>query len=194
MFEHGCRIRMMEDKLLIVRFKCGSSKALTQIYQKYKNAMLKLAAGLLNDCDLAEDVVHDVFVSFAQSAAKLKLNGNLRSYLATCVANHARNIHKRNHLHPTDCPESLESIETRLDRPEQWILRNEQMALINKALTQLSSEQREVISLHLDGRLTFKDIAKFQNVSINTVQSRYRYGLDKLRSILNSEVKHETDR
>jgi DNA-directed RNA polymerase specialized sigma24 family protein len=36
--------------------------------------------------------------------------------------------------------------------------------------------------------MKFRAIAKSQNVSINTVQSRYRYGLDKLRSLLNSEV------
>jgi RNA polymerase sigma-70 factor (ECF subfamily) len=40
----------------------------------------------------------------------------------------------------------------------------------------------------------FKQIAALQNVSINTIQGRYRYGLDKLRSLLNGELKHETDR
>jgi DNA-directed RNA polymerase specialized sigma24 family protein len=36
--------------------------------------------------------------------------------------------------------------------------------------------------------MTFKAIAKSQGVSINTVCSRYRYGLDKLRSLLNGEA------
>jgi DNA-directed RNA polymerase specialized sigma24 family protein len=37
--------------------------------------------------------------------------------------------------------------------------------------------------------LKFRQIAKLQKVSIKTAQSRYRYGLDKLRSILDGEVK-----
>jgi len=48
----------------------------------------------------------------------------------------------------------------------------------------LPYEQRETITLHLHGGLTFREIAEHQDVSINTAQSRYRYGLDRLRSIL----------
>ena len=61
---------MIEDKLLIWRFKCGSAGALCRIYKKYKNNLLKLATALLNETTVAEDVVQDVFVSFAQSAEK----------------------------------------------------------------------------------------------------------------------------
>ena len=39
--------------------------------------------------------------------------------------------------------------------------------------------------MHLHSGLTFNDIARESSVSINTIQSRYRYGLEKLRSILN---------
>jgi DNA-directed RNA polymerase specialized sigma24 family protein len=49
--------------------------------------------------------------------------------------------------------------------------------------------EREVIVLHLQGGLKFGEIAQSQNVSVNTVQSRYRYGLNKMRSILDGEVK-----
>ena len=59
---------------------------------------------------------------------------------------------------------------------------------MNDALSQISYEQREIISLHAQTGMKFKTIAELQNVSINTVQSRYRYGLDKLRSILDSEA------
>jgi len=37
---------MMEDALLLLRFKCGSKDALCRIYQKYKNTLLKLALAL----------------------------------------------------------------------------------------------------------------------------------------------------
>ncbi|MHC4692661.1 MAG: sigma factor-like helix-turn-helix DNA-binding protein, partial [Planctomycetota bacterium] len=49
-------------------------------------------------------------------------------------------------------------------------------------------EQREVIILHLQGGMMFSHIARLQGISVNTIRSRYRYGLDKLRSLLNSEV------
>lgn len=61
---------MFEDQVLKWKFKRGSDEALTLIYEKYLNSMLTLAMGLLNDAAAAEDVVQDVFVSFAQSRRK----------------------------------------------------------------------------------------------------------------------------
>ena len=61
---------------------------------------------------------------------------------------------------------------------------------MNNALAELPYEQREVVILHVQGGMKFRAIAKSRNVSINTIQSRYRYGLDKLRSLLNSDPLH----
>jgi len=44
------------------------------------------------------------------------------------------------------------------------------------------------LMLHLHGQMTFRAIAKARQISTNTAKSRYRYGIDKLRSILNGEV------
>jgi DNA-directed RNA polymerase specialized sigma24 family protein len=60
--------------------------------------------------------------------------------------------------------------------------------VLSEALVQIPFEQREVVVLRLHGSIKFREIAKVQCVSVKTIQSRYRYGLDKLRSILNSEV------
>jgi RNA polymerase sigma factor (sigma-70 family) len=177
---------MLEDRLLIRRFKVGDRAALARIYEKYKDILLKIAIGLLNQRSVAEDVVHDEFVFLARSCDKLKLNGNLKSYLATCVANRARNINKQQ-TRTARAGETQSSTDT--SEPERWIMHNEELDKLNIALAQLPYEQREVVILHLQGGMRFKMIAKSQNVSINTVQSRYRYGLDKLRSLLNSEVK-----
>ncbi len=59
--------------MLIWKFKCGSSDALCRIYEKYKKDLLRLAVILSNNSSDAEDIVHDVFVSFAQSAETLKM-------------------------------------------------------------------------------------------------------------------------
>ena len=73
---------MLEDKLLIQRFKCGNTDAFFHIYEKYEDYLLTVAISLLGDVSAAEDVVHDVFISLAQSQDKLKLNGNLKETVA----------------------------------------------------------------------------------------------------------------
>jgi RNA polymerase sigma-70 factor, ECF subfamily len=177
---------MFEDKWLLWRFKQGSSDALCGIYEKHKNDLLGLAIALSNNKTAAEDIVHDVFVSFAQSANKLQLRNNLKSYLSTSVANRVRNL-GRDKIRPALDVEDLEIAGPASNQPERLAMSNERLRKINSALTQLPYEQREVIILHFQSGLTFKKIAESQSVSVNTIQSRYRYGIDKLRSLLDTD-------
>ncbi len=179
---------MIEDKLLIWKFKSGDEAALARIYEKYKGDLLRIAAGLLNQTSVAEDIMHDVFVTLAQSADKLKLSGNLKGYLATCVVNRVRNSNRVQIRQQAVGLDETGPVVTDSDKPERWIVRNEELDKLNDAMSQLPYAQREVVILHIQGGMKFRAIAKSQNASINTVQSRYRYGLDKLRSLLNGEV------
>lgn len=178
---------MLEDKLLILRFKRGSESAFTRIYKKYKNYLLTLATALLYDVSSAEDIVHDVFVSFAKTMEGFELTGSLRRYLAICVINRARNINKANR--PLNlASDQAERLVSGSPRPEQSAILAEYSECINNAMLQLKYEQREVIALHLISGMNFRQISELQDKSINTIQSRYRYGLGKLLSLLDEET------
>jgi RNA polymerase sigma-70 factor (ECF subfamily) len=181
---------MLQDKLLIWQFNRGRKEALHYIYEKYKDDLVTLAAALLTNVNEDEDVVHDVFVSFLKSSEKFHLTGSLKSYLATCVANNARNRNKAKQRHQNIAAEADPTIPD-TNRPETAAIFGEELRRLSCALEQLPYEQREVLMLHVYSGLKFTAIAKSQGVSINTVQGRYRYAMDKLRSILNSEVKNE---
>ena len=56
-------------------------------------------------------------------------------------------------------------------------------------MAHLPYEQREVLMLRTQSSLTFDSMAHELGISINTAKSRYRYGLDKLRSLFNGELK-----
>ena len=60
--------------------------------------------------------------------------------------------------------------------------------LVRDALSCLPVDQREAVVLHLRGQMTFRQIAALQDVSVNTAQGRYRYGIEKLRSLLEEQV------
>jgi RNA polymerase sigma factor (sigma-70 family) len=178
----------MEDKLLVIRCKRGSTEALERIYEKYRKDMLILAVALLHNTSAAEDVVHDVFVSFVQTLEKFRLTGSLKSYLLTCVANRTRNVNKAEYLRVVESgPE--ESVSSDKDNPSVSISCNEQLQQLSKAMAELPYEQRETMMLHFQAGMTFKSIADSLGVPVNTVKSRYRYGLDKLRIIMEKEVK-----
>lgn len=179
---------MLEDKILVWKFNRGSAKALSCIYEKYRDDLLRLAVALLNDVVDADDVVQDVFIGFAKSAGTFKLTGNLKGYLATCVANRARNRNTARQRQKTIESNKAESTELSIDAPDQLIINHSEIQHISGAIAQLPYHQQEAITLHLFGEMKFREIAELQKVSIKTTQSRYRLGLEKLRSLLNSEV------
>ena len=178
---------MLEDKLLVLKCRCGNKEAMCRIYLKYKDYLLTLAKGLLGEQAEAEDVVHDVFVAFARSAGRFQLTGSLRGYLATCVSNLARGKMRARKLKP-ETLDSVDPIISDSNNPEQQAAEKEELTRLRQALNQIPYEQRETVMLHLKGGMKFREIARLQGVSLSTTHGRYRYGLDKLRSLLNSEV------
>ncbi len=179
---------MLEDRLLLWKFKHGSRDAFRAIYEKYAGDMLTLAGNLLDDKVAAEDIVQDVFIKLVESLETFRLTGSLKSYLATCVANRSRDCIRKRIRRRNTMANQAEKSPAETNSTIYLAINSEQLQKLSNALSELPYEQREVIALHIHGNLRFRQIAELQNVSTKTVQSRYRYGLDKLRSTLNGEV------
>lgn len=180
---------MLEDTILLLKFKYGHAQALERIYLKYKTELLSLATALTHNKDIAEDVLQDVFVSFAKSAKSLRLRTSLRWYLTTAVANRVRNV-RRSKYHETRSLGHLEQMTVdRYMRPDQMAMTTEEFEMIRKALDQLPELQGEAVTLRIHSRMPFKVIARLQDVTISTVHARYRYGLEKLGLLLDGKAR-----
>jgi len=183
---------VIEDRLLILRLKRGCPEALRRIYDKYEVGLLRYALTLVGNLHAAEDIVQDVFVSFAQSAKRIGLTGSLKGYLVASVLNRVRDHVRDGNRHSMGPLDGLDLVPCAQREPQQWAILSEQLSLLNEALQQLPYEQREVICSHIEMDLTFSQIAALQKASSSTVKGRYRYGIEKLRSVLNAKVKvHE---
>lgn len=183
-------MRTIEDELLKWRFKRGSRQALARIYEKYVNMLLSLAVGLLNDPHEAQDVVQDVFVSFAQGADGFRIKGSLKAYLAQSVVNRVRDRVRRQHSQQRRV-DALAATTSHVSEGQRSLVYSERCERLSVALAQLPYEQREVIVLRNKHEMKLREIAKLQGVSISTVHGRYRYGMDKLRALLNGDMDHE---
>lgn len=176
---------MVEDRLLIWRFNRGEAAALCEIYEKYRAPLLKVAAALLNDRSGVEDVLHDVFVNFAQTTGRFRLTGSLKGYLSICVANRARDRNRTGQHHGTVSLDPTDAGPAPGEDPEHAALSRELTARLDAAMAAIPDEQREIVVLHLQSGLPFREIARLREISINTAMSRYRYAVDKIRSALN---------
>jgi RNA polymerase sigma-70 factor (ECF subfamily) len=180
---------MVREKWLIRRFNRGDNEALRDIYGLYRDDMVSLACALLHDRAAAQDAVHDVFVRLIERRESLEITSSLRQYLMTAVANSARRSYCRRKARGEVSLEAQNASEIGRNCPPdaEAIFGEKQQALV-RALAALPWEQREVILLRHFGGLKLRTIAARMDASPNTIQGRYRYGLEKLRSLMNGEL------
>jgi len=179
----------LEDRILVWELKRGRVWAFDRIYAKYLDTLLTVAMGLLGDAQLAEDVVQDVLTQFVESIGGFHLRGSLKGFLATCVANRARNLRRQRYrqgqttIQMEDTPAQGKDPEN----PVDVLIRDEGVHYLYQALLQLPPEQREIIVLKTRGGMSFRALAHELDISLGTVQSRYRYGMERLRVLLDKE-------
>ena len=159
-----------------------------RIYDKYRESLLVVAMALTGNLTEAEDILHDVFLSFARGLDTFKLTGKLKAYLAVCVVNQTRNHVKRMNCRQTVDLDQAEMCVTSKPGPLTTAVANEQLRLISEAMIGLPMEQRSMIVLHLRAGLSLSEIAKQLKLPVATAKSRYRYGIAKLRSAVEKEV------
>jgi RNA polymerase sigma-70 factor (ECF subfamily) len=184
---------MFEDERLLSGLRAGDKDALRRIYEKYIDDLLRVATSLLSDIQSAEDCLHDVFVDFAGSFDGSMIHRNLKSYLISCVANRARDQLRKQIRQSKSNRDQLCSQSISIN-PTKQLIKAEESARVVAALAELPYQQREVFVLHVQGQMRFREIAGLLGLSINSVQSRYRYAIDKLRTILTGENQNETKR
>jgi RNA polymerase sigma-70 factor (ECF subfamily) len=143
--------------------------------------MYRVALRILGRPEDAEDAVQEVFLAIVRSHERLANVRDLTAYLfaaiyraaGRCAMRRARAVP----LSPTAAAEAVAALEPTDDDGPDW-------ARLQRAVRALPDEQREVVSLKIDGELTFAQIAEVVGVSISTAASRYQYALRKLRDSL----------
>jgi RNA polymerase sigma-70 factor, ECF subfamily len=148
---------------------------IARLYAEHGAVLVGYAYSLLSDRAQAEDVVHHVFVRLLRG--DVVVMDRPLAYLCQAVRNAVMNQwRKRAREVALD-----DSGACWLEAPRG---REEAALAIERALAELPEEQREVIVLKVWGQLSFQDIGEVLETSSNTVASRYRYGLAKLRDVL----------
>jgi len=172
---------MSEDQQLLKDLQRGETAVWRRIYLKYKDDLLTVAQSLVCDIDAAEDCLQEVFVSLVSDESKVQ--SSLKGYLLSCVVNRARD-HLRRKYAQSNCQVNMGMQRFDLTDPAKVLADEDLNKAVTRALEKLPLEQREVIVLHLQGDIKFRQIAAMLDVSVNTAQSRYRYGIEKLRQLL----------
>ena len=149
-----------------------SGEWIGQLYDRYGAELYRYAVMVLADSEVASDVVQTVFLSLLRQWRRPDCD---ERYLRRAVRNECFSaLRKRGRDVLASASPVLESVDPRVERTD------ERLAL-EQALRQLPPEQREVVHLKVYEGMTFQEIADLTDESINTIASRYRYAIDRLR-------------
>jgi len=153
----------------------GNTAEIELLYRQHGPALLLFAQAVTGERGRAQDAVHQVFLKLLEKGS-LSQVVDKKAYLFACVRNAALNDSKlRDRNAPLDPDSAWFSPPDRDYAGEQNLRR---------ALEALPSDQRQVMVLHIWGELTFSQISDLLDLSSNTVASRYRYALAKLRDCM----------
>jgi RNA polymerase sigma factor (sigma-70 family) len=160
-----------------------SGRWLEEVYLAHKDDLLTSVMCLLGGRrSMAEDVLHDVFATLAKPPPP-EIKTNVRNYVITACLNRARDLLRRRDATVSSDDQKVQ-VPCNQPEPVQALELAEEASRVFRALATLPDTQREVVAMRIHGGMTFREIAETLGISINTVQSRYRYALSALRNLL----------
>lgn len=176
---------------LMERIAQQDQAALSKLYDLYARVIYAVVFKMLGSVEEAEEVVLDVFSQVWRTATRYDVRrGKVDNWLFTMARSRALDkLRSRQRLAKivdasTAIMPTQSSAATTV--PEENLLIEEKRDRIRNVLTQIPVEQRQVIELAYYRGLTKKEIALQTGVSLGTVKTRTRLGLNKLRSLLES--------
>ncbi len=186
-------IQSMNDQELVSLYIGGNHQALETLIRRHQSRIFSAILMVMRDRATAEDVFQDTFIRVIQTLKKGEYNeeGKFLPWVLrisrNLVIDHYRRVKKMPPA-PVFINEEGEEVSVFNTLPaenddvrfEQAGIKREMRQLIN----QLPDDQREVVLMRLYYDMSFKEIASFTNVSINTALGRMRYALFNLKKMI----------
>ncbi|MDA1038770.1 MAG: sigma-70 family RNA polymerase sigma factor [Planctomycetota bacterium] len=160
----------------------GDPAAFAALYDRLAGRLLSTARIMTASPADAEDIVHDLFVELARHRTRLAAVTDLEAYVFTMLRHAVSRCRRRAAI------DRRAVVAIGRHRGHDGLTSAAPVAVpddqLQAAVAALPDAQREVVALRFHGGLTFAEIAAAMGTSLNTAASRYRYAIDKLRSLM----------
>lgn len=176
----------LEDAALLARVAKGDEAALEALYQRYGGACFALARRILNDAQLAEDVVQQVFLATWQGTGYDPKRGAVSTWLLSVTHHKAVDAVRRegNRRKRLASEQALLEVAASGPGPDDETWQRLRADRTRAALRLLPAEQREVVLLAYYGGYTQREIADMTGLPLGTVKSRTLAAMRRLRDNL----------
>ena len=167
----------------------GDASAFEKLFNVYCQLLINFSFRFVYDIGVAENIVQDVFVKVWKKRKQLNPNANIKYYLYTAVKNESLKYQRHNDV-KQQYVKSIDQNEQLANLHEEDSNSKEIGLSINDAISQLPEKARIIFQMNRFDQLTYKEIAKIQNISIKTVETHMSRALKFLRKQLSHLISY----
>ncbi len=168
---------------LIAAARAGDIEAFTQIVRRHQNMALATAYGMLGDFHLAQDAVQEAFLAAYSGLSSIQDDSAFPGWLRTTVRHYCHRILRKRQIVEVALEEDV-PLPAR-ERPDEDMVRNDQRRIILNAVAGIPPAEREVIALFYLQEYPQREIARFLNLPLTTVNFRLHSARQKLKRRIN---------
>lgn len=155
---------------LVERFNKGESHAYEELYKSYREPALRFCYSILKDIEESENIIHDVFLKIWNKKTFIDPHLNFNSYLFTIIKHQAFDYYKWMKKN-----ESLKDELWKRTSGSEKIhneIKEERIEKLMEAVENLSERRKEIVKLKYEEKMSYGEIARHLNISINTVKNQ----------------------
>jgi RNA polymerase sigma-70 factor (ECF subfamily) len=179
------------DESLMLRYRDGDAAAFEILYARHKGGLFRFMLRGCRDRAVCEELFQEVWIGLINARGRYEVRSRFRTWLFQMARNRVidylrRQQHAESRANPggdADPPAPAG------EQPERRVAVDQAAERLLELIDALPDEQREVFLLREDGGLSVQEIAEVTASNPETVKSRLRYAVQKLRAGL--EPYHE---
>ena len=188
------RVSSSDEKLVAGALK-GSARAWRQLVQRYESRIYNLGYRLTGNGEDAMDLMQETFLGVHRNLHRFRGEANFRTWLFRIAHNKAVDLNRRKKLltltggldDDGEFGGGGEFSARPETEPDHGLAERERNRLALRLLSRIPLEQRLVVELKIYQSLTFEEIARMQEISVNTAKTRFYAALKKMRPITEEE-------
>jgi len=181
------------DEQLIARFRRGDRSSLELLFHRYRDTAYRVAYRLLSNESDALDAVQEGFIKALNHLNGFEHRSSFKTWLLRIVSNASLDLGRQRGRRVTV---SIDAIDWQSQDagsaagfdPSLEAERADLRQALDAALAELSEDQRRTFVLHVDGGLSYREVADVMKISIGTVMSRLFYARQKLKGMLANRI------
>ena len=184
------RNRIISDQELLSQYQNGNEAALELLITRHKEKIYTSIYLFVKDTYLAEDIFQDTFIKVIDTLRRKKYTeeGKFLPWVMRIARNLCIDHFRKTKRTPTitngDGYDIFNILRFSEDNAEDTMIKDQAHSRVRQLINELPDEQKEVVILRHYAQLSFKEIAKLTDVSINTALGRIRYALINMRKMI----------